>query len=239
MVDIKNLTVRYGLAIIGQFLIALGVALAVASDLGQGPLPGPAYALSLKGVCGLSLGMWTFLINCLLIIIQLILLRRKFKLASLMQIVASLVFGLLIDLSCWMILPWLHVHVLWQRIAVIILACAVTALGTSVEVMAKAWMLSVEMTINAICQVSGGKFNYVKVGVDLGHVALTMVLCLLFFSNPFGKGESSTLWDFFLVKGESISVAVGLGTVMMSLFVGPMMNFTDRLAKKCLSPILK
>lgn len=234
---VKETIVRYGLAVIGQFFIAIGVAIAVASDLGQGPLPGPAYAVSLAGCCGMSLGTWTFLINCLLIVVQLLLLRRKFKISSLMQVVASFVFGLLVDLSCWMFLGWLVAHTLWQRVLLAVISCLVTAFGLSIEVVANAWMLSVEMTIKAICEVTGAEFRHIKMLVDFAHVAASIILCLIFFSAPFGKGEGSVM-DFLLVRNSGISVVVGLGTVLAALLVGPMMKLTDPVAKKLTLPIL-
>lgn len=235
--NVRNIFLRYGVATLGQFFVALGVALAVKSDLGQGPLPGPAFAISTAGVWGLSLGVWTFLVNCLLILIQVAILRKDFKWSYLMQIPASAVFGGLIDLSCWM-LGWIGVGFLWQRILLVLAACLVTALGISIEVVSKGWMLSVEMTIMAISTVTRTKFNNVKVAVDCAHVLVTVVLCLIFFSNPLGSGELGNFWDFLLVRIPGASVAVGLGTLIMAFGVGPMMRLTDPVADRLMDAVI-
>lgn len=233
----KNILMGYGLATLGQFLVAVGVALAVKSDLGQGPLPGPAYALSTAGIGGLSLGVWLFLVNCFLILIQLAVLRKEFKASHLMQILASAVFGGLTDLACWM-LGWLTLKFFWERILVIALACLVTALGTSIEVVSRGWMLSVEMTIAAISKVARAPFSRVKVFVDCAHVAVTLLLCWIFFHNPLGQGDISNFWDFLLVKVDGSLVAVGLGTIIMAFGVGPLMRLTDPLADRLMDAVI-
>lgn len=233
----KNILMGYGMATLGQFLVAVGVALAVKSDLGQGPLPGPAYAFSTAGVWGLSLGVWLFLVNCFLILIQIAVLRKEFKASHLMQIVASAVFGGLTDLACWM-LSWVTLHFFWERIVVIVVACLVTAMGTSIEVVSRGWMLSVEMTIAAISKAAKAPFSRVKVFVDCSHVIVTMVLCWIFFHNPLGQGDIGNFWDFLLVKIDGTCVAVGLGTIIMAFGVGPLMRLTDPVADRLMDAVI-
>lgn len=233
----KDILMGYGMATLGQFLVAVGVALAVKSDLGQGPLPGPAYAFSTAGIGSLSLGVWLFIVNCFLILIQLAVLRKEFKVSHLMQIAASAVFGALTDLACW-IFAWISLEFFWERILLTVLACLVTALGTSIEVVSRGWMLSVEMTISAISRVTRSPFSRVKVFVDCAHVLVTMVLCWIFFHNPLGQGDLGNFWDFLLVRVDGSCVAVGLGTVIMAFGVGPMMRLTDPVADRLMDAVI-
>ena len=142
-----NIIVRYAVASVGLFMIAFAIALAIKSNLGTAPLSCMAYVLNLD-MPGISVGTFTFLVNMLYILIQLAVLRRRFKPEHLMQVVASVLFGYMIDLSLWM-LEWLEPAGFGIRLLLILAAAAVTALGTSIEVAANAWMVSAEMTVAA------------------------------------------------------------------------------------------
>ena len=93
-----NIIVRYAVASVGLFMIAFAIALAIKSNLGTAPLSCMAYVLNLD-MPGISVGTFTFLVNMLYILIQLAVLRRRFKAVHLMQVVASVLFGYMIDLS--------------------------------------------------------------------------------------------------------------------------------------------
>ena len=79
-IQIRDILIRYGLATIGLFLVAIGVAVSIISNLGTSPLSCPSYVMN--GVWGLTVGNWTIIINCLYIFVQLAVLRSKFKLKS-------------------------------------------------------------------------------------------------------------------------------------------------------------
>ena len=103
---VGNIIFRYVVASVGLFMIAFAIALAIKSNLGTAPLSCVAYVLNLD-IPGISVGAFTFLVNMVYILVQLAVLRKRFKLVSLMQVVASVVFGYMIDASLWM-LGWLE-----------------------------------------------------------------------------------------------------------------------------------
>ena len=126
-----NIIVRYAVASVGLFMIAFAIALAIKSNLGTAPLSCMAYVLNLD-MPGISVGTFTFLVNMLYILIQLAVLRRRFKAVHLMQVVASVLFGYMIDLSLWT-LEWLEPAGFGIRLLLILAAAAVTALGTDID----------------------------------------------------------------------------------------------------------
>ena len=93
---LKDILLRYGLATVGLVFVALGVALSIISNLGTAPLSCPAYVLNLQWPV-LSVGTFTLLVNMTYLFIQWALLRKDFEARYLMQIVASALFGYLID----------------------------------------------------------------------------------------------------------------------------------------------
>ena len=157
---VGNIIFRYVVASVGLFMIAFAIALAIKSNLGTAPLSCVAYVLNLD-IPGISVGAFTFLVNMVYILVQLAVLRKRFKLVSLMQVVASVVFGYMIDASLWM-LGWLEPAGFGTRLLLILAAAAITALGTSIEVAANAWMVSAEMTVAAFSSTFGKEFGKVK-----------------------------------------------------------------------------
>lgn len=216
---------RYAVATVGLVFVALGVALSIISNLGTAPLSCPAYVLNLRWPA-LSVGTFTLLVNTSLIIIQLALWRRKFQARFLMQIVASALFGYLIDASLWA-LSWLQPASFGARLGLTVLAGLVTAFGVSIEVAANAWMLSAEMTVAAFSQVFQKPFGPVKVVMDSLMVVIAALLCLLFFGDLFGAGEFTGWSDLLLARTPG--VVIGLGTLLLAILPGAMMRLTDPL----------
>ena len=219
----KDICRRYGVATVGLVFVALGVALSIISNLGTAPLSCPAYVLNLR-IPAISVGTFTLLVNTSYLFIQLALLRKDFKAKYLMQIVASAVFGYMID-GCMWALAWLQPETFAARLGLTLLAALVTAFGVSIEVAADAWMLSAEMTVNAFAKVFGKPFGPVKIVMDTLMVVLSAALAWIFFDNPFGAGHVSDAADVLLARVPGI--VIGLGTLLLALLPGALMRLTD------------
>ena len=219
---------RYGVATIGLMFVALGVALSIISNLGTAPLSCPAYVLNLR-FPALSVGTFTLLVNISYLFIQIALLRKDFQARYLMQVVASAVFGYMID-GCLWALSWLHPATFAARLGLTLLAALVTAFGVSVEVVADAWMLSAEMTVNAFAKVLRKPFGPVKIVMDTLIVILSAALAWFFFSNPFGAGHVAHAADVLLARVPGI--VIGLGTLLLALLPGALMHLTDPVVRR-------
>ena len=224
----KDLCRRYGVATIGLVFVALGVALSIISNLGTAPLSCPAYVLNLRFPV-LSVGTFTLLVNTSYLFVQLALLRKDFKARYLTQVIASAVFGYMID-GCMWALSWLHPATFVARLGLTLLAALVTAFGVSVEVAADAWMLSAEMTVYAFSKVLRKPFGPVKIVMDTLIVVLSALLAWLFFSNPFGAGHVTSAADVLLARVPGI--VIGLGTLLLAVLPGGMMHLTDPLVAR-------
>ena len=224
----RDICRRYGVATVGLVFVALGVALSIISNLGTAPLSCPAYVLNLH-IPAISVGTFTLLVNTSYLFIQIALLRKDFKAKYLMQIVASAVFGYMID-GCMWALSWLHPATFAARLGLTLLAALVTAFGVSIEVAADAWMLSAEMTVNAFAKVFRKPFGPVKIVMDTLMVVLSAALAWIFFDNPFGAGHVSNAADVLLARVPGI--VIGLGTLLLALLPGALMRLTDPLVER-------
>lgn len=212
--------VRYGLATIGLTLVALGVSLSIVSNLGTSPISCLPYVLNLWG--GLSVGTFTAMMHVSFIILQIVLLRRKFRVESLMQLVAAVVFGALTDFFIWGT-SWIAASNYISRVLLMVLAVLITAFGISMEVRAKAWMLAGEMTVAAIAEVTHTKFRNTKIVFDTSLVVISAVLSLIFWGNAMGNGEQ---------------IVIREGTLVLALLTGYVMRYTDPMVERLIGSIV-
>ena len=92
---------RYIIFLIGLFINSLGVSLITKAALGTSPISSIPYVLSL--IFPFTLGQFTIYFSVLLVVLQLLILRRKFKVEHLLQIPISIAFGYFIES-----VPYLH-----------------------------------------------------------------------------------------------------------------------------------
>lgn len=191
----KELTARYGLFIVGLYIMASGIALTIKAGLGASSISCWPYVLSLK--FPFSLGTFVFGLNVILIIGQMIILKRDFKKIQYLQIPVSFLFSAFIDLSML-----LFVSVVPEsypaRCVVLLAGCLLTGLGISMEVTANVVMLSAEAFIQAIVIKSGKEFGYLKICFDVSCTLLATLSSLLFFGGIFGVREGTVVAAVFV-----------------------------------------
>ena len=96
---------RYVIFLIGLFVNSLGVSLITKASLGTSPISSIPYVLSLS--FPFTLGNFTIFFSVFLILLQLLILRKNFKLEHVLQIPVSIVFGYFIDLTM-LLFTWVN-----------------------------------------------------------------------------------------------------------------------------------
>lgn len=218
----NSLVKRYIVATIGLIIVAFGVALSLKSNLGTAPVSCPPAVLNLKFI-HISVGTFTWMMHIVFILSQLIILRKKFKLSFLMQIPAAFVFGYLCDACIWMI-QGVQVTSYAMQMVFCILTVIVTAIGVRMEIVGNAWMLAGEKIVAVISDVTGIKFNNVKIFFDIFLVALSALFAQLVFG---------------VLTGDGVHVVIREGTIILALFTGLCMKVTDPLVDKFLKKVFK
>ena len=103
--SIGELVRRYVVFLISLFFIAFGTSLAIRANLGSSPISCPPYIWSLIPGSPLTMGEYIICIQVLLILTQIILLKKNYQPLQLLQLVVSLFFGFYTDLTMWMTIP--------------------------------------------------------------------------------------------------------------------------------------
>lgn len=171
---------RYGLFIISLFFSALGVAFTKHGELGVSPISSVANIMSYK-FDSLSMGTWLIIWNCVLILGQIIILRKKFKPIQLLQVPLSFVFGWFTDFGLW-IVSFIPAEIYIVRLLMVIVGIIILGFGISLAVAANVIMNSGEAFVKAISDTINKQFGNVKIAFDIFCVTLSIILSLLFFN---------------------------------------------------------
>lgn len=206
----KEILKRYILFIISLFFAALGVALTKHGELGVSPISSVANVMSFK-FDKLSMGTWLIIWNCVLILGQIIILRKKFQLIQLLQVPLSFLFGYFTDLGMWFV-SFIPVNTYIIRIFMVISGVAVLGFGISLAVIANVIMNAGEAFVKAISDTLNKNFGNIKICFDIFCVVLSILLSLLFFNGAVVGTREGTIISAFLT-----GVFVKLFTKLLSL----------------------
>ena len=166
---------RYIIFLIGLFISSLGVSFVTKANLGTSPISSIPYVLSLN--YSMSLGEFTIFFSILLIVFQLIILRKNFKLEHVLQIPFSIAFGYFIDFTM-ILLSFVKPSFYLMKIAYLLIGCAILAIGVYFEVLANVVMLPGESFVRAISVTWNTDFGKTKIAFD---VSMTLIACIMGF----------------------------------------------------------
>ena len=144
----KEWTRRFLLFLLSLFFTAMGVALTKHGSLGVSPISSVGNVMSCR-FPALSLGNWLILWNCLLILGQMLLLGRRFRLFQLLQLPLSFLFGWFTDFGLWCVAA-LPAERYVLRLLWVFCGIAVLAFGVSLAVIADVIMNSGEAFVKAL-----------------------------------------------------------------------------------------
>lgn len=181
---------RYVLFLVGLFINALGVSLVTKANLGTSPISSIPYVLSLN--FPLTLGNFTIIFSILLILLQILILRKNFKLENILQIPVSIAFGYFIDLTMSM-LAWLKPEMYALKVVALFAGCIILGFGVYLEVLADVVMLPGESFVRAIVQTWSTNFGTTKIIFDSSMTVIAGVLSFIFFGKLNGVREGTII----------------------------------------------
>lgn len=175
-----ELTKRYILFIISLFFSALGVAFTKHGELGVSPTSSIANVINCK-YTSWSLGTLLIIWNCILILGQILILRKNFQLIQLLQIPLSFLFGWFTDFGMWVV-SYFPVTSYTMRLLMVIIGVIILAFGIALSVIADVILNSGEAFVKAISDTADKNFGNVKIAFDITCVVLSVLLSLIFFN---------------------------------------------------------
>ncbi len=212
----KETAKRYLLFIIGLFFSGLGVAVTKRGGLGVSPISSVANVISIK-LPFFTLGTWLLIWNCVLILGQILILRKQFKPIQLLQIPLSVLFGWFTDFGVWLA-GYIPADLYAVRLALVLVGTAILGFGIALAVIANVIMNSGEAFVKAIADKTRFAFGNVKIAFDISCVMLALLLSLLLFHGDI--------------------VGMREGTVLAALFTGQAVKFFQKRLQTPLQKIL-
>ena len=202
----KEIFKRYALFIISLFFSALGVAFTKHGELGVSPISSVANIMSYK-FSFLTMGTWLIIWNCILILGQIVILKKDFQLIQLLQVPLSFLFGYFTDFGLWCV-SFIPADFYPFRLMLVIVGIIILGFGISLSVIANVIMNSGEAFVKAVSDITKRNFGNVKIAFDIICVVLSIILSLIFF-------------DLSVVGTRE-------GTVISALFTGITVKFFTR-----------
>ncbi len=205
----KKFIVRLSVYFAGLFVMTIGIALSVKSNLGVSPVSSIPYTMT--RVWGIEMGNATIIFHCALVLIQFLILRKSFSPLILLQIPVGIVFGKFTTLCNFLADFFPSPEFFLLRLALSLLSCVFVAIGIFFYVPANIVPLAGEGCMGVISRVAKIEFAKVKIAFDCLMVFVSVATCLFALHN-FGS--------------------VGIGTVIAAVLVGLILGFiTKKFAK--------
>jgi len=218
---------RFGVYLLGLFIMACGVQFSVRSALGVSPVTCLANVLYQilgvdKGVGFFALGTCTTLTYCLYIAVEILLLGKAFKPRMLLQILASFIFGLMVTLASHALffLPTPTAY----GVRLLYLFCSVPLVAFGVMLYLAPGILPTpgEGLSIAVSTLTGKSVAVCKIITDCCMVVLSAIVSLVYFKGFVGVREGTVI------------CALLVGFVMkrfMRLMNEPLLAFVERESK--------
>ncbi len=213
----EKLTLRRILAYLGGLMIlALGIAGSVRSDLGSSPVSSVPYAFNLT--TGLEFGTATFLYQALLVVGQLIILKREFSPWTLLQLISGFIFGYFNSFALWIFKLFPAPRMMVFRLCFTAIGFVVGGFGVWLYSTSDVLNMPSEGFVMALSKKIKRPFHQCKIIFDVSSVVLALAICLIFLRK---------------------TGSVGIGTVIIAILLGTMVGIYERFFGKALRGFLK
>ncbi len=205
----KNLQVRILMYILGLFILTIGISISVKSDLGVSPLSSLPYTMTC--VWGIEMGKATIIFHCLLVLLQAILLGRKFKPINLLQVLAGIIFGYFTTFCNYLISFIPSPNNMIDQIMMALISTVFVAVGTFFYLPTNIMPLAGEGIVDTIAVVTKTEFSNIKIMFDSFLVLVSVIICFIVLHNL---------------------GSVGIGTLIAALLVGTEIGYLTKLFGK-------
>lgn len=202
--------------IFGLLIMTLGIGASVKSNLGVSPVSSIPYTMTC--VWGIEMGKATIIFHVILVLIQILLLRKAFKMKNLLQIPVGILFGYFTTFSNHLMTYLPDPGNFGIQITLTLISTFLVAVGIFFYVPVDIIPLAGEGTMLAFSQKFGFKFSNVKLAFDITMVCISLIVCLILI-HSLGS--------------------VGIGTVVAAVLVGVELKLITRLWGKHRDRLLK
>lgn len=150
-------------------------------------------------VAGIDLGIATIIFSVFMVLLQIVLLRKDYKIINLLQLPVGIIFGVFLTFCCSLTVYIPEPSSFIVQLIMTLISTVLVALGVFLYVPAGFIPLAPEGAMLAISRITKAKFANVKLICDITMVVISLVTCLIVI-RQLGS--------------------VGIGTILAALLVG-------------------
>ena len=162
-------------------------------------------------VWGIEMGKATIIFHCLLVLLQAMLLGRKFKPINLLQVLAGIIFGYFTTLCNYLISFIPSPNNIVDQIMMALISTVFVAVGTFFYLPTNIMPLAGEGIVDTIAVVTKTEFSNIKIMFDSFLVLVSVIICFIALHNL---------------------GSVGIGTLIAALLVGAEIGYLTKLFGK-------
>lgn len=192
----KNMKVRIPMYFVGLFIMTIGIALSVKSNLGVSPVSSIPYTMTC--VWGIEMGKATIIFHAALVLIQILILRKRFKPINLLQIVVGIVFGYFTTFCNYLATYLPSTDNMVMRIVLMFVSTVFIAVGIFFYLPADLIPLAGEGVMQAVSDVTKIEFFKVKIGFDCSMVVISVITCLICIHSLGSVGVGTVIAAFLV-----------------------------------------
>lgn len=192
----KNMKVRIPMYFVGLFIMTIGIALSVKSNLGVSPVSSIPYTMTC--VWGIEMGKATIIFHAVLVLIQILILRKRFKPINLLQVVVGIVFGYFTTFCNYLASFLPSTDNIAMRIVLMLVSTVFIAVGIFFYLPANLIPLAGEGVMQAVSDVTKIEFSKVKIGFDCSMVIISVITCLICIHSLGSVGVGTVIAAFLV-----------------------------------------
>ena len=205
-----KLIIKY---VVGLFIMNIGIAFSIKSNLGSTPVVSVPYAISL--ITGIDIGICNTLFQCFLVLIEFMLLRSAFHPKHFLQVFVGILFGAFTSISMIILSIIPQASVLWVQILFLILGILFLAFGLFLYVPTNVVPVAVDGLTQSVSITTNQSFTKIKVIMDISWIVISWILSFVFLGHFDGSAGIGTI-----IAAMSIGTTVKLMNMIYARFSG-------------------
>lgn len=209
-----NIVKQFVCYVLGLLIISVGINFSKMSALGITPVSSIPRAC--EQIWGMTLGTTTMIIYIILVLLQLVILRKRFRVINALGIVITFVFSAMVDFTGTDPNAFGHLLANFPRpegypmqLLYMVISLFISAIGVFLYLQPKWVPMPAEGLAGAIATVSGKPFGDCKTIADTTMVVAALILQLVFLG-----GFGSFLQEGVVVREGTIIAAIGVGQIV-------------------------
>lgn len=188
------------IVVISMITTAVGASLGIKAAVGVGAWD--ALSLSVSGVIDMKVGTFSMIMNISCVLLQLILLKKEFKINHVVQIFVAILLGFVVNFMIYCVYSKFTIDSYWINVLLLILSVIICAASISVIMAINLVTFPLESVCMIISKKINKNFGFIRQFVDVLSIVIALAVSFLF--------------------NESITVREG--TVIAMILFGPLLN---------------